>query len=245
MTDNSADALRPDTPLPSASNGSTAGSGGNVADLDAALEQVITAARTHLAAVRAADGERDDDGVWNAYVALNNASHGYDELLKDVFGEVTPWDLEVISADDIDRAGIVTTLEPQDEVGHDPHPRIVSVRQRRDYRVPSVTALLRVAAEGRAPAADGEVLEPIDAVGEAVLELLQSGDGSLAMLDIPELDPLDGVVVVAEVVAALSTEEHDGPDAAGAFELAGDDRPVGRLDERTLLDTEDSRHPED
>jgi hypothetical protein len=225
MTDNSADGARP-------------ASGGNVADLDAALERVIESARAHLAAVKAADGERDDDGVWNAYVALNNASHGYDELLKDVFGEVTPWDLEVISADDIDRAGIVTSLESPDESDNDPYPQIVSVRQRRDYRVPSVTALLRVAAEGRAPAAEGEVLEPIETVGEAVLELLQSGDGSLAMLDVPELDPLDGVVVVAEVTAALSPEAHDGPDAAGAFELASGDRAVGRLDERTLLDTD-------
>ena len=58
---------------------------------------MITAARAHLAAVKAADGAPDDDGVWNAYVALNNASHDYDELLEDVFGEVTPWDLEAIT----------------------------------------------------------------------------------------------------------------------------------------------------
>ena len=72
------------------------------AELDAALERVVAAARAHLAAVKAADGERDDDAVWHAYVALNNASHDYDELLNDVFGEVTPWDLEAISADEAD-----------------------------------------------------------------------------------------------------------------------------------------------
>jgi hypothetical protein len=241
MMDNSADAARPDG-RPSASNGSTVDGSratANVAELDSALEHVISSARAHLAAVKAADGERDDDRVWHAYVVLNNASHAYDELLKDVFGEVTPWDLEIISADDIDRAATVTSPESPDEVDNDPYPRIVSVRQRRDYRVPSVAALLRAAAEGRAPAAEGELLEPIDTVGEAVLELLQSGDGSLAMLDVPELDPLDGVVVVAEVSIALSTEDHDGPDAAGAFVLATADRPVGRLDERTLLDAED------
>jgi hypothetical protein len=232
MTDNSGGAGRRD---------STASShpAESLANLEAALEHVFAAARAHLEAVKAADGERDDDGVWNSYVALNNASHAYDELLNDVYGEVTPWDLEAISADEIERASVVTSPDSPDDAADDPYPQIVSVRQRRDYRVPSVTALLRVATEGRAPAADGEVLQPIDTVGEAVLELLQSGDGSLAMLDVPELDPFDGVVVVAEVTTALSTEEHDGPDAAGAFELAAGDKAMGRLDERTLLDVDD------
>ena len=92
------------------------------------------------------------------------------------------------------------------EPGGDPHPHVVSVRQRRDYRVPSVAALLRLAEEGRAPADEDEVLEPVTTVGEAVLELLQSGDGSLGMLDVPELEPLDGVVIVAEVGQELSTD---------------------------------------
>ncbi len=52
-------------------------------ELEAALERVITSARAHLAAVKAADGAPDDDAVWNAYVALNNASHDYDVLLND------------------------------------------------------------------------------------------------------------------------------------------------------------------
>ena len=89
----------------------------------------------------------------------------------------------------------------------DPYPHVVSVRQRRDYRVPSVAALLRLAEEGRAPAGEDEVLEPVATVGEAVLELLQSGDGSLGMLDVPELEPLDGVVIVAEVERGA---EHRG-----------------------------------
>ena len=45
--------------------------------------------------------------------------------------------------------------------------------------------------------------EPVESVGEAVLELLQSGDGSLAALDVPELEPLDGLVAVVEVDAPL------------------------------------------
>jgi hypothetical protein len=44
------------------------------AELDAALERVISAARDHLAAVKVAEGRTDDDQVWRAYVELNNAS---------------------------------------------------------------------------------------------------------------------------------------------------------------------------
>jgi hypothetical protein len=139
----------------------------------------------------------------------------------------------------------------------DPYAHVVSVRQRRDYRVPSVSALLRLAEEGRAPATEDEVLEPVTTVGEAVLELLQSGDGSLGMLDVPELEPLDGVVIVAEVGEELNVRGVDtmdlggrdlGPDALdGAegepdgetlFRLTGTDRVVGRLDERALPDLE-------
>ena len=73
------------------------------AELDAALERMITAARTHLAAVRAADGRADDDEVWRAYVELNNASFEYDEQLLDAFGEVTPWDVQPIDPNEADK----------------------------------------------------------------------------------------------------------------------------------------------
>src|SRR5262245_10483743 len=117
-------------------------------ELEAALERVVAAARAHLAAIKAADGAPDDDAGWHAYGALNNASHDYDELLNDAFGEVTPWDVEEITGDDDD--GLASTLiSVPDAPGGDPHPRVVSVRQRRDYRVPSVAALVRVAEEGR------------------------------------------------------------------------------------------------
>ena len=67
-----------------------------------------------------------------------------------------------------------------------------------------------------------------------MLELLQSGDGSLGMLDVPELDPLDGVVIVAEVASrrcdprAAVHERRRRPDAP--FRLAGTRTAlVGRL----------------
>jgi hypothetical protein len=205
------------------------------AELDAALERVIEAARGHLTAVKAAEGRIDDDDVWQAYVTLNNASYEYDELLLDAFGEVTPWDVESIDPDEADFGvglGGLDGAEPTD-----PHPQVVSVRQRRDYRVPSVAALLRVAEAARRSGLpeDEEEAEPVENVGEAVLELLQAGDGSLGALDIPELEPLDGVVMVSDVAAALDLESFAEDDAAGPFQPSSGDRLVGRLDEHPFM----------
>lgn len=207
-------------------------------ELDAALERVVTAAREHLAAVKAADGVPDDDVVWHAYVALNNASHDYDQRLNDAFGEVTPWDIEVIDGDEADSGELRTLISTEVNGGRsalDPHPAVVSVRQRRDYRVPSVSALLRLAEEGRPRLGDEDDDVPIGSVADAVLELLQSGDGSLAMLDVPELDPLDGLVIVAEVVQALDPLTL-APEEDAAFRLGADDQVIGRLNERLLLE---------
>lgn len=217
------------------------------AELDAALERVIEAARTHLAAVRRAAGKVDDDDVWQAYVDLNNASHAYDELLLDGFGEVTPWDVESIDPDEADQRfgvglGGVDGAEPAD-----PHPQIISVRQRRDYRVPSVAALLRVAEAARRSALGGEEPdEPVDSVGAAVLELLESGDVSLGSLDVPELEPLDGVVTVSEVGEPLDVDAYEAEDGAGPFRHAEGDRLVGRLDDHPYDDlAEDDDAAED
>ena len=215
------------------------------AELDAALERVVAAAQAHLQAVKAADGVPDDDAVWHAYVSLNNASHHYDELLNDVFGEVTPWDLEQISGDDLDGARVSTLISADvngGRPGGDPYPHVVSVRQRRDYRVPSVAALVRLAEEGRPTAPEGEEYERISTVAEAMLELLQSGDGSLAMLDVPELEPLDGVVLVAEVAQPFDPELAGGEDLTegeAAFRLGATDRAVARINERPLADLDD------
>jgi hypothetical protein len=198
-------------------------------DLQAALERVMTAAQDHLLAVRAAAGAPDDEAVWEAYVELNNASHAYDELLNDVFGEVTPWDLEPISSTDVDDALTPVGLDDAEPAAEDPYPPVLSVRQRRDYRIPSVAALLRAAEAARGTAPDAE---PVTSVAEAVLELLQGGDGSLRMLDVPELEPLDGIVVVTEVDSALDPEAYDHADGDSPFRLAASDRTTGRLDER-------------
>ncbi len=202
-------------------------------DLDTALEAVFSAARAHLAAVKAADGRVDDETVWQAYVALSNASYDYDGLLLDVYDEVTPWN--VPSPTDTERQFGVEADSLVDD-GDDPYPHVISVRQRRDYQVPSVTALMAAAEQARAaaPEDDDEPADldaPITTVGEAILELLQAGDGSLAALDVPELEPMDGIVTIAEVVAPLDLDAYDDADGNGPYHLGEGDKLVGRLDE--------------
>ena len=211
------------------------------ADLDAALESVVEAAKAHLAAVKAAQGRVDDDDVWQAYVNLNNASFAYDEQLLDAFGEVTPWDVESIDPEEADQR--FGGIGGPDGAGADPHPRVISVRQRRDYRVPSVSALLRVADAARrnlVPA--DEEAGDVESVGEAVLELLQAGDGSLSSLDVPELEPLDGLLTVSEVTTPLDLEAFEDEDGAGPFAPLDDDQLVGRLDEHPFTDEDEDEH---
>ncbi|MDT5033104.1 MAG: hypothetical protein QOC94_3275 [Actinoplanes sp.] len=210
------------------------------AELDAALEQVFDAARAHLAAVKAAQGRVDDDEVWQAYVTLNNTSFAYDEQLLDTFGEVTPWDVESIDPDEADQRFGVGIGGIDGSEALDPYPQVISVRQRRDYRVPSVAALLRVAdAARRSSVPADEDAGDVESVGEAVLELLQAGDGSLSSLDVPELEPFDGLLTVSEVPKPLDLEAFDESDGTGPFTPGEDDLLVGRLDEHPFLPDED------
>jgi hypothetical protein len=209
------------------------------AQLDAGLERVIELARAHLGAVKAAQGRIEDDDLWQAYVALNNAIHAYDEQLLAEFGEVTPWTVEPIDPDEADRffglaVGGLTGGEPADE-----HPRVVSVRQRRDYRVPSVAALLLAAQEARRRSVP-EDADPgtVASVGEAVLELLQAGDGTLGALDVEPLEPLDGLVTVSETAEPLDTDDYDDEDIAGPFAPAADEVLVGRVGDHFFFPSE-------
>jgi hypothetical protein len=120
---------------------------------------------------------------------------------------------------------------------------VVSVRQRRDYRVPSIGALLRVADVARRNSVpDDEDAGAVETVGEAVLELLQAGDGSLASLDVPELEPLDGLLTVSEIVEPLDLEAFEDSDGDGPFKPQEGDLLVGRLDEHPFLPDEEEDH---
>jgi hypothetical protein len=210
------------------------------AELDAALDRVVASARAHLAAVKAAQGRIDDDDVWQAYVDLNNASFAYDERLLDTFGEVTPWDVESIDPDEADQRFGLGVGGIDGSEAADPYAEVISVRQRRDYRVPSVAALLRIAeAARRNSVPEDEDPGVVESVGEAVLELLQAGDGSLASLDVPELEPLDGLLTVSEVKEALDLEAYAEEDGTGPFTPAAGDILVGRLDEHPFIPDEE------
>ncbi|GAA0502323.1 hypothetical protein Ade02nite_37430 [Paractinoplanes deccanensis] len=213
------------------------------AELDAALERVVEAARAHLAAVKAAEGRMDDDDVWQAYVNLNNTSFAYDEKMLEAYGEVTPWDVESIDPDEADqRFGLgVDGFDPAEST--DPYPQVISVRQRRDYRVPSISALLRRAEVARRSAVpEDEDPGAVETVGEAVLELLQAGDGSLSSLDVPELEPLDGLLTVSEISEPLDLEAFEDSDGDGPFAPKPGDLLVGRLDEHPYLPDEEEDH---
>jgi hypothetical protein len=215
-----------------------------VAALEDALDRVVQAARAHLAAVRAAAGRVDDDDLWDAYVALNNASFAYDDALLETYGEVTPWNVEAIEPDGRDDADLDAAV-----AAGDPYPMVISVRERRDYRVPSVSALLRAAEAARhAATGDGAGGDtggdtgggagggPVSDVGQAVLELLRTSDDPVEALDVPALEPLDAVVTVTEVAAPLDVAALPDGDGAAPFRAGPDDRLVGRLDEPADVD---------
>ncbi|MGH8879620.1 MAG: hypothetical protein ACRD0P_20105, partial [Stackebrandtia sp.] len=202
-------------------------------ELTDALEAMIAAARTHLERVRDAAGRVDDESVWHAYVELNNAACAYDEILRTRFDEVTPFDVEPleVSESDADPRAVVVTEEA---VEPDADPTLIAVRHRRDYLVPSVPALLSAAERAReeVPDPDGDD-QPLRGIGDAVLELLHAGDGSLRSLDVPELTPLDGIVAVNDIPVGLDVGGTADGAENEAFTVDGDGPVIGRMDERS------------
>jgi hypothetical protein len=182
-------------------------------DLEHALDRVCQAAREHLAAVQAAGGNPEDDRVWSAYVGLNNASLTYDRLLEERYAEVTPWEVgeELV----VDPGAPAAGAAPEQPPDAGPDDLRISVRQRRDYVVPEIGALLQAGAQARAAVWSGvdaeRTEEPVRSVGEAVYELLHAGGGSLAGLDVPELVPQSGLVLVNVVDDPLGPDDLDAP----------------------------------
>ncbi len=197
-------------------------------ELELALDRVCAAAREHLRAVLAAGDDLDDDAVWAGYVALNNTSLAYDQLLEDRTGEVTPWDIgDRLEVDDPDRE----PAETPPELAEDPGDELrISVRQRRDYVVPSIDGLLAAGAAARSALWTGvdteRSAEPVRSVGEAVYELLHAGGGSLAGLDVPELVPQSGLVLVNVVDDTLGPDDLDTPPHEADELFAQPDSPL-------------------
>jgi hypothetical protein len=201
-------------------------------ELDAALARTFEAARAHLAAVRAG---ADDEVVEAAYRVFNNASAAYDELLFETYDEVTPWQVDTLDE---------TDLEDTELTGDG---MVIAVRQRRDYVVPDVAALLAAGTEARrSQGLSGEDIEGFEAdhevtdVGEAVYELLQASGGGLNALDVDQLEARNGVVMVNAVAVPLEFADDPGPGEADLpFVCVPDSRMLLRIDEEIIADTED------
>ncbi|HEV2087631.1 MAG TPA: hypothetical protein VGR21_04910 [Cryptosporangiaceae bacterium] len=206
------------------------------AEIDAALDAVIAAARAHRAIVR--DGAEDE--VWSAYVSLNNATVRYDDLISEAYDEVTPWDCEYLDAGEVERAATepsAADIEPPAAVEAT---AILSVRHRRDYLVPDVPRLLRTASEARRVTwADQDTDRAQTAVanlGEAVYEIVHSGDGTIAALDAypDELVPGNGVLLVNAVSRPLALGDPAEAEEDEPFRLEPADALLFRLDEEIV-----------
>ena len=107
--------------------------------------------------------------------------------------------------------------------------------------MPGVRARLRAgqAARQRAVPEDADP-GTVETVGEAVLELLQNGDGTLAALDeVVELEPVDGVLTVSEVGKPLDSDAFADDDTAGPFTPASDEVVIGRLGDHYFFPEEE------
>ncbi|GAA3396438.1 hypothetical protein [Cryptosporangium minutisporangium] len=211
------------------------------AQIDAALEAVVSAARHHRAALRAGAPEEQ---IWRAYVALNNATVRYDDLISEVYDEVTPWDCEYLEAEsDAPEPGPdePPLLPPLPEVpATDGGALMVSVRHRRDYVIPQPTRLLTLATEARRTSWAGvdatHAARPVTDIGEAVNELVQAGDGTVAALDAyPEdLVPGNGVLVVNAVRRPLTFADAPANGGPDPLLLGPDEAQLYRMDEEIV-----------
>ncbi len=232
------------------------------AEIDAALDAVIAAARNHRAVLRTSVAT--DDEVWTAYVALNNASVHYDDVLNRAYDEVTPWDCEYIEDDDADdnrsskplrddRAVAANRLavptESVEVISIDHHggngewkpsgaavgPLMVCIRHRRDYTVEDVPALL-AAAEAASGGVGQTGARPVTHVGQALYLLMEAGDGTIGALDErDELEPGNGVMLINEIAEPVPLAVLDVNPELG-FRMGEQERLLYRLDEVMTAD---------
>jgi hypothetical protein len=214
------------------------------AEIDTALDAVIVAARAHRALLRAGERASERD-VSRAYVALNNATVRYDDLLSETYDEVTPWDVELLESDDAGEEPAAPDYPPA-RLGvalADSGSALICVRQRRDYQVPDIAALIRLGTEVRAKNWSEHDPEhgstPVTNLGEAVYELVLAGDGTLASLDAySQLVPGNGVLLVNALEHGLRVVEAAQGEEDEPFRLTPSDPLLYRLDEEVIEDGE-------
>lgn len=212
------------------------------AQIDAALDAVVSAARHHRAVLRAGAQE---ERIWRAYVALNNATVRYDDLISEAYDEVTPWDCEYLETGGEEAAPDVpgapqAQIAPAGSTPAEDGAVMVSVRHRRDYVIPEPARLLTLATEARRTswaAVDAtHAGRPVTDVGEAVNELVQAGDGTVAALDAyPEdLVPGNGVLLVNALSRPLTFAEAPMADGPDPLLLGPDEVQLYRMDEEIV-----------
>ena len=206
-----------------------------IAELDAALERVIAAARDAPGrgegGRRRARRRRGVAGVRRAEQRLARLRRAAPRRLRrgDAVGSrgdrrrTRPTAVAVVTARDGGRG----------RRADDPYPQVVSVRQRRDYRVPSVSALLRAGRGGagrrsrRARRRAGRRRS-----ARRCWSCCSPATARSACSTCRSWSPLDGVVIVAEVRGGAATREaHDEADGEAAVPPGrrGPDRgPPGR-----------------
>lgn len=158
----------------------------------AAAEALKSAVDRHLAAVERRTGE-SDPAVFAAYDELAAAAEAYDELLYDLYDEVTPFEVP-------DRS------EAEEYLGPD-NPDAITVLIRRDYVVKDALALLdharRADAESDEPGGGGDGVETTstalavlfdvydpDEIAQRAEEIgLESGDSTLWVTAIDQSEP--------------------------------------------------------
>src|ERR1700710_1926761 len=103
-----------------------------VADIERALEDVVTTARAHLAAVRAFGV--DAATTLAAYDACADAAAAYERMLNEQFDESAPWSPEL----DDDEAPALSAVDDTDIASDEAW---LAVRVRADYFVEDEDAL--------------------------------------------------------------------------------------------------------
>ncbi len=182
------------------------------AALQSALGDLKAALDRHLLACANRSGEQDED-VQAAYEALRVAAERYDDVLFEVYDEVTPWEFP--------EAPTGRVVEVAAEVDS------VAVLVRRDYDLVDVDVLVGAASEAAAELVpDGEPVDSDDA-GWALSRLLESygPDGLQLRARAVGLEPRGGTLWLVNVPDAASSLDDD------PFLVADEEQLLYRVDE--------------
>ncbi len=184
------------------------------AALPSALGDLKVALDRHLLACSTRSGEQDQD-VQAAYEALRLAAERYDDVLFEVYDEVTPWEFA--------EAPTGRVLEVATEVDR------VAVLVRRDYDLVDVDVLLAAGREAGAELVPDD--EPVDSddTGWALSRLLETygPDGLRARAEAAGLDPRGGTLWLVNVPDADTDSSLDDD----PFLVADEDELLYRVDE--------------